>query len=62
MASEGNLARSRAEFLSKKESNLRFLLEKRYRWMNDFIDAHDIVVEIGAGAVCQNFSSIVSSS
>lgn len=50
MASEGNLARARLEFTSKPINNLRYLLRKRYEWMNEFIRNYDIVVEIGAGA------------
>ena len=41
---------ARAEFLSKRNNNLLFLLQNRYGWMNRFIRQDDTVVELGAGA------------
>jgi SAM-dependent methyltransferase len=55
MRLEGNLATARADFLSRRMCNLRFLLRRRYEWMNDFIRKEDIVVEIGAGAGLSKF-------
>ena len=37
-------------FHSRKSNNLRFLLEQRFRWMNNFIEENDIGIEFGSGA------------
>ena len=37
------------EFSLKKNKNLDFLLEKRFSWMNKFIQENDKGVEVGAG-------------
>lgn len=50
MMYEGNLASARENFLLHRFNNLNYLLEKRYRWMNDYISKGDTVVEIGCGA------------
>lgn len=50
MASEGDLVRARADFVSRKSNNLEFLLRNRYAWMNDYIEKEHTVIEIGAGA------------
>lgn len=51
MQNVGNVKLARDFFLTKRPSNLNFLLEKRYNWMNKFIrpDAHGIEVGCGAG-------------
>ncbi|HEY6430447.1 MAG TPA: class I SAM-dependent methyltransferase [Acetobacteraceae bacterium] len=50
MAREGDVLRARGEFIAGGSRNLRALLRQRYEWMNEFIDAQDIVVELGCGA------------
>ena len=37
-------------FNEKKSSNLRFLLNQRFSWMNSFIDKNDYGIELGSGA------------
>lgn len=49
MKHEGDVAHARDFYFKHKPSNLRFLLEKRFFWMNDYIKKDDLVVEIGAG-------------
>jgi len=44
----GDVAHARGYFLTKRPSNLAFLLEKRYVWMNDYIKPGDRGVEVGA--------------
>jgi SAM-dependent methyltransferase len=34
----------------KKSKNLKFLLEQRFNWMNNFINENDIGIEVGSGA------------
>lgn len=46
----GDVARARQAFLRDRPNNLRYLLRKRYAWMNRFIKKGDTVVELGAGA------------
>jgi ubiquinone/menaquinone biosynthesis C-methylase UbiE len=45
----GDVASARAHFLTNRPSNLTFLLEKRYSWMNDFIDKASHGIEVGCG-------------
>ena len=40
---------SRKRFKDKKNKNLRFLLEKRFFWMKDFIKNKKNIIEIGSG-------------
>jgi SAM-dependent methyltransferase len=47
---------SRREFLEKRPSNLRHLLESRYAWMNAYVRGKRDVVELGSGAgFCKEF-------
>lgn len=46
----GDVLKSRTRFFASRRSNLRFLLERRYGWMNDFIGAEDAGIEVGSGA------------
>lgn len=55
MAQEGDVTSARAEFLAGPSRNLRALLCQRYEWMNDYIKADDIVVELGCGAGLTSF-------
>jgi len=50
MTREGDVVAARAEFLAGGSRNLHALLRSRYEWMNDYIEADDIVVELGCGA------------
>lgn len=44
-----DVAASRKGYLENEPNNLKFLLEKRYQWMNDFIKLNDVGVEVGCG-------------
>ncbi len=37
-------------YYSSKSENVRFLLNERFSWMNDFINKDDIGIEVGSGA------------
>jgi SAM-dependent methyltransferase len=50
MQAEGDVEGARSRFLANRFQNLDVLLEHRYRWMNDWIQADDVLIEIGAGA------------
>ena len=49
MKHEGDVLLARENFYLNSNSNLRFLLSKRYSWMNDFIEEDDIGIEVGCG-------------
>jgi len=49
MKNVGNVASARTHFLTKRPTNLSFLLEKRYSWMNKFIDKNSKGIEVGCG-------------
>lgn len=49
MKHEGDVAHAREFYFKHKPTNLHFLLERRFSWMNDYIKDNDLVVEIGAG-------------
>ncbi len=42
--------KARKIFFESKSKNLDFLLKKRFEWMNQFINAEDIGIEVGSGA------------
>ncbi len=44
-----DVAASRKDFIENRPQNLNFLLEKRYRWMNDYIQKNDVGIEVGCG-------------
>ncbi len=46
---ENNASEARKNFLEQQPSNLKFLLEGRYSWMNKFIQPGDKVIEVGCG-------------
>lgn len=50
MMHEGDVVRARDKFFSMTTQNLRFLLEKRYTWMNRYIEPGETGIEVGAGA------------
>ena len=47
---EGNLIKARCGFYSKKPTNLTYLLEKRFSWMNKYLKRKKLVYELGCGA------------
>jgi len=50
MKNEGDIDAAREYFLKNRPSNLEFLLQKRYSWMNNYINEDSKVVELGSGA------------
>jgi len=44
-----DISESRKRFKNKKNKNVRFLLEKRFLWMNEFIKEKKIIMELGSG-------------
>ena len=44
-----DISESRKRFKNKKNKNLRFLLEKRFLWMNEFVKGKKVVIELGSG-------------
>ena len=50
MNSVANTAKAREIYYSAKFQNVRFLLEKRFSWMNEFIDENHSGIEVGSGA------------
>ena len=38
------------QYYSSSSLNVKYLLEKRFSWMNDFINEEDIGIEVGSGA------------
>ena len=50
MSNVGAIEEVIENFSKNKNKNLKYLLSKRYSWMNDFIEKNDIGLEIGAGS------------
>jgi len=50
MNSIANTKIARKLYYSSKSQNVKFLLEKRFSWMNRFIDENDLGIEVGSGA------------
>ena len=50
MNSVANTKKARELYYSAKSSNLKFLLEKRFSWMNEFIKDEHTGIEVGSGA------------
>lgn len=50
MGSEGNVRAARETFLASRFPNLEWLLKERYEWMNDYLRAGQMVLELGCGA------------
>ena len=55
MASEGNLAQARSNFIQWRPANLTFLLKSRFEWMNNYLDGKKAVYELGSGAGFSKF-------
>ena len=49
MKHEGDTLRARKNFYLNTNNNLHFLLENRFKWMNNFINKKDIGIEVGSG-------------
>jgi len=54
MRSVGDLVNAHTNFMKKPSNNLRFLLENRYQWMNEFIGPDDKGLEVGCGIGVSN--------
>ena len=50
MINEGDLQKARTNLIENKPSNLMFLLESRYSWMQPYLVGKEDVYELGAGA------------
>ena len=50
MSSIANTKKARELYYSDKSLNVKFLLEKRFSWMNNFIKENDVGIEVGSGA------------
>ncbi|MDC1092734.1 class I SAM-dependent methyltransferase [Pelagibacteraceae bacterium] len=50
MSSIADIKKARKLYYSKKSKNLKFLLNKRFSWMNNFISNNHIGIEVGSGA------------
>lgn len=50
MANEGDVVGARQRFLARRPSNLAYLLEKRFGWMNEYIKPGMNAIELGSGA------------
>jgi len=44
-----DIAESRRRYKSKKNNNVRFLLEKRFYWMKEFLSQKKNIIELGSG-------------
>jgi SAM-dependent methyltransferase len=55
MKREGDVEAARRDFLTHRLSNLNFLLQKRFSWMNPYIVGKERVIELGAGAGFSKF-------
>ncbi len=49
MKQEGDVAKARDYYFGGAPLNLKFLLEKRFGWMNEFIKNEDTGIEVGCG-------------
>ena len=50
MKSIANTKIARELYFSSNSTNVKFLLDKRFSWMNNFIKDADIGIEVGSGA------------
>ena len=50
MSSVANTKKARELYYSSKSLNVKFLLERRFSWMNNFIKEDDEGIEVGSGA------------
>ena len=50
MKSIANTKIARELYYSSDSQNVKFLLQKRFTWMNEFIKENDVGIEVGSGA------------
>ena len=50
MYSVANTEAAREQYYSSNSLNVKYLLENRFNWMNNFIDENDVGIEVGSGA------------
>ena len=50
MSSIANTKKARELYYLNESKNVKFLLKKRFSWMNNFIRENDIGIEVGSGA------------
>ena len=50
MKSIANTKIARELYYSSDSKNVQFLLNKRFSWMNNFIEENDVGIEVGSGA------------
>lgn len=55
MRYEGDVRKARESFLTCSSSNLKFLIENRFIWMNDYIGESDTGLEVGSGTAISKF-------
>ncbi len=55
MQYEGDVSRARNYFFSEAPLNLKFLLKKRFDWMNEYITNTDNGIEVGCGTGLSKF-------
>lgn len=55
MKNEGDVNGARKNFLNNPSNNLKFLVEQRYKWMNDYIDENSRGIEVGCGTGVSKF-------
>ena len=46
----GDVESARAHFLANRPTNLEFMLQNRYKWMNKYLDGLDYIFELGSGS------------
>lgn len=49
LKNEGDVVKARTQYYKHKPTNLRFLLIKRFGWINKYIKKGDSVLEVGCG-------------
>ncbi len=49
MKQEGDVAKARAYYFTEAPANLKYLLENRFAWMNEFIKNDQAGIEVGCG-------------
>ena len=50
MKSIANTKIAREMYYSSNSKNVKYLLNKRFKWMNNFIEENDVGIEVGSGA------------
>ena len=47
-----NIFENRKKILKSKNKNLIFLLEKRFKWMKNYLKGKKCIIELGSGNGC----------